>query len=154
MKLHVSVGNTKIGRIANINLPPIISCKKGVPCGKEKLCYALKAYRQYPKTREAWDENYELAKTNIRSFFDQAIDYIRKHKKIEFFRWHSSGDIINQDYYENMVELARQTPNVKYLAFTKNDNIDFTNKVKNLVIRASFWPNYENNAKVCSHAWL
>jgi len=50
--VKISNGNTKLGRIPNISLPPIKACGKDVPCKSD--CYALKAYRQYPATRKAW----------------------------------------------------------------------------------------------------
>lgn len=37
MKLSISAGNDKMGRIPSVSLPPIETCKAGVPCAKKML---------------------------------------------------------------------------------------------------------------------
>lgn len=94
MDVKISLGNSKIGRIMNINLPPIISCPTGVPCALDR-CYALKAYRRYPNVRLAWDSNLSFYKNNPIEFFNNIKIQLEKKKKIKRFRWHSSGDIVD-----------------------------------------------------------
>lgn len=36
-----------------------------------------------------------------------------------FFRWHSSGDIPDENYLSMMVDLAQQLPHTNFLCFTK-----------------------------------
>lgn len=156
MNLHVSSGNTKLGNIFNLNLPPVISCKKGVPCAKEHKCYALKAFRQYPNVRTAWNENLNLYKEDPDDYFNQLKNFLfrRRNKDIRF-RYHSSGDILDQNYFEKMKEIAGIFPTIKFLAFTKNDNIDFSGELpENLIIRFSYWPNYDNHSELTHFAWL
>ena len=46
MYAKVTNGNTKLGRaISNINLPAVVTCRKGAPCFKG--CYALKGHFLY-----------------------------------------------------------------------------------------------------------
>ena len=128
--MRISNGNNKIGRIANISMTPIASCNGCADiCGRD--CYAMKAYRQYPATREAWDQNLKQATNDMGSFFDEIQAYLAKYKKT-FFRWHVSGDIINRDYFANMVSMVMLFPHIKFLAFTKqyaiiNQHLDLYN---------------------------
>lgn len=142
MNIHISRGNTKLGRILNINLPPIHSCKKDVPC-KSEGCYALKAWRQYPNVRRAWSENLDLALSSYDKFFCSIVDTLRRKRKLPFFRWHSSGDILDQKYLDYMSSVAQLFPQTRFLAFTKRNDLDVSNMPENLTIRYSFWPNYK-----------
>lgn len=153
-KLHISDGNIKLGNISNINLPPILACKKGVPCASEKLCYAIKSFRQYPNVRKAWNENFQLYKNNPNDYYSELENYLKKKKRINRFRWHSSGDIIDQNYFEMMKDLAKNFPKINFLAYTKNDLIDFNNPPSNLTIRFSYWPGYSNNSNLDHFAWM
>jgi hypothetical protein len=59
----------------------------------------MKAYRQYPATRAAWSENYEIAKTCPAEFFKQVSAWLtKKKKKPAFFRLHVAGDIFSDEY--------------------------------------------------------
>jgi len=138
--VNVSKGNSKIGKIMNVNLPPVISCPKGIPCAKD--CYAMKAWRQYKNVREAWGGNWELLKDNEKAYFEGIADTIQRTKKMEFFRWHSAGDIPSQSYLEGMKAIAKMFPAVKFLAFTKNSSLDFSDLPENLNIVASQWGEY------------
>ena len=93
--VHISHGNMKIGKIFNINLPPGISCYKGVPCNCNSGCYALKAYKMYPNVKKAWDENFEIYQDNPKYYFDNIIIQLKSKKYFDRFRWHSSGDIVD-----------------------------------------------------------
>jgi hypothetical protein len=56
---------------------------------------------------------------------------------IKRFRFHSSGDFINQKYFNMCCRVAGQFPRMKFLAFTKSYKIDFSRKPRNLIIRYS-----------------
>lgn len=90
----LSHGNTKLGNITNINLPPILSCAYGVPCSSSG-CYAKKAYRQYPNVRNAWNWNFNLYKTDSNDYFASIIKQLKRKRHLDRFRWHSSGDILD-----------------------------------------------------------
>ena len=92
--VRISDGNTKLGGIKNVNLPPIISCAKNVPCSTTG-CYALKAYKQYPAVRNAWSNNLDVYKMNPDFYFNNIFSQLRKVKNLDRFRWHSSGDIVD-----------------------------------------------------------
>lgn len=119
--MRISKGNNKIGKIWNISLPPVKACKGCADiCGRD--CYAMKSYRQYPATREAWEHNFDHATYDIDSYFGEIKDALKKYKGT-FFRWHVAGDILNIFYFSHMVSIAEQFPNIKFLAFTKQYKI-------------------------------
>ena len=61
------------------------------------------------------------------------------------FRWHVSGDILNTEYFEMMIRIAKKRPNVLFMAFTKkfeivNDWMDENGTLpKNLNMIFSHW---------------
>lgn len=133
----ISRGNTKLGAIPNVNLSPIKSCGNCSACAKD--CYAMKAYRMYPNVRKAWDSNLEQARTDPATFFYEINGYLCKRKP-KYFRWHSSGDILGQDYLDRMVQIARNRPETKFLCFTKMFWLDYYNLPGNLSILGSMFP--------------
>jgi hypothetical protein len=138
----ISKGNRKLGGVMNISLIPRTCCPAGVPCGKK--CYALKAVRLYPPTREAWSRNARIAKRHPDSYFMQIAARVAKSKP-HLFRWHVAGDILSIDYLRGMCRIAEGNPDTHFLAFTKA--FDIVNGYEgrkvipsNLVIIFSAWP--------------
>lgn len=136
----ISKGNTKIGSIANVSLPPIASCQKDVPCAKTG-CYSLKAYRRFRNVREARQHNWDVLNKEPDRFFEDIEHYIIK-KKPQYFRWHVDGDIPSQAYLDKMIALAEEFPAVKMLAFTKNYSLDLSRLPQSLTIIPSLWTQY------------
>lgn len=143
MATIISKGNKKMGKIPNISLTPIVSCKDCVDiCGK--YCYAMKSYRMYPSVRKAWDANYRLATSDLAEFFNQVEKQIQQTSK-NFFRWHVGGDIISVQYLTGMMMLAQVFPATKFLCFTKQYGIvnavrSVTTIEPNLQLVFSAWP--------------
>lgn len=140
----MSEGNTKIGNVPNVSLPPRKSC---AGCRKYcfKDCYAWKSYHQYPEVRHHWEHNYRHVKRNPRGFFEAIEQNLRRKKNWTFFRWHVGGDILNHDYFERMVVVAQHLPDKKFLVFTKQYGIinDYANENEippNLAVIFSSWP--------------
>ena len=44
-------------------------------------------------------------------------------KAVKFFRFHVAGDIMNYDYFEHMIEIAKNNPTTEILVFTKQYEI-------------------------------
>ena len=137
LKVQIAKGNSKIGLIPTISLPPILACRQDAPCKAD--CYALKAWRQYTRTRQAWSRNYQLATTLPSTYFDQINNYLIQ-KTPRFFRWHTSGDILDQSYLDWMVALAKNHPSTNFLCFTKMYELDFKKAPTNLRVVFSMWP--------------
>jgi hypothetical protein len=141
INIAVSKGNSKLGKLPNINLPPgpEWSCREDVPCAVD--CYAMKAWRQYPATRAAWTRNWDLWTTDPASFETQLQSYLTASKP-KRFRWHSSGDIPDQKYFDMMVRIADANPKTRFLAFTKRYEFDLECDCLNLSVVYSRWPGY------------
>lgn len=138
----ISAGNSKIGKIPNINLPPPVTCY-GLPCLKEG-CYGLKSYRLFPSCRQSWMHNYETYMNDPKAFFDKIIGLLsRKRNAIPYFRWHAIGEIPNQEYLNGMKRVAKAFPETRFLCFTKRYAYDFSGTPKNLRIVFSTWPGME-----------
>ena len=155
MKLTISPGNSKLGKIPNISLTPIVSCRPGVPCAKK--CYALKAFRMYPNTVKAWNGNLEAYKENSEAYFYQIHKWLTK-KEPEYFRWHVGGDIPDEQYWYSMIQMARVHPMVKFLVFTKYYELDFSYVPDNMSVVLSMWPGYKlpelgTSGSILPRAW-
>ena len=137
--IHIRDGNNKIGKTANISLPPIISCGD-YPCHKD--CYAVNFYRTWPEVRKAWNANFKLAQNNRKAYFTMIRRYLLK-KVPPYFRWHVSGDILDQAYLDQMKKIATDFFFVRFIAYTKMYNLDFNNIPNNLSIIISTWPGVE-----------
>jgi len=143
-KVTISRSNMKIGRTMNISLPPIVTCRKNVPCAE--LCYAMKAYRMYPGVRASWDGNLAAYKQHASGYFWQIHQEIKRAKSVKVFRWHVGGDIPDMEYLLGMITLAAANPAVEFLCFTKRYELlagyvaDGSRFPKNLKIVVSMWP--------------
>lgn len=113
-KLSVSNGNIKMGAIPSISLPAIKTCREDAPCTKE--CYACRMEKRCKNVRNAYQNNMDLFMDNPESFKMQAIGAAFTTR---YFRWHVSGDILNTEYLEMMVEVAQTCKETNFLAFTK-----------------------------------
>lgn len=115
LKVSISNGNSKMGAIPSVSLPPITTCKNCSSCAGD--CYAAKLCRIYKTVREAYDRNYSILNADRDAYFTQI-----KAAAIttRFFRFHVSGDIVDVDYLDRMVKMARELKGTQFLAFTKN----------------------------------
>jgi len=108
----------------------------------------------YKNVQNAWSHNFRVFKRNRVKFFEDIFTYLLSNSPA-YFRWHVSGDIQDQDYLEQMKAIAVQFPGTKFLAFTKQLDLDFSNLPKNLTIVASMWTNWGNPKDVkLPKAWF
>ncbi|MBO4675769.1 MAG: hypothetical protein J5601_06790 [Elusimicrobiaceae bacterium] len=114
-KITISKGNSKMGAIPSVSLPPIVTCKNCSSCAKK--CYAAKLCRLYPSVKASYDRNLRVLKDDRNGYFEQIKAAAMMTK---FFRYHVSGDIIDADYLQRMCKLARELKGTNFLAFTKN----------------------------------
>ena len=119
IKMAISKGNRKIGRVMNVSLPPLLSCANCSGCSK--LCYDIKACLQYPDTViDARMRNLAILQKDREEYFRRINDAISRRRLHKFFRWHVAGDIIDADYFARMVKIARRHPDFKFWTYTKN----------------------------------
>ena len=143
IKAHISRKNSKIGKIANFSLAPIKSCSNCKYCFQPDIylkCYAMQGYLQYPIVANAWDENLRMARRSPAKLFKQIEAYLNKYSK-SFFRIHVAGDFFSQSYLDRWSTLCAKYPKIRFLAFTKAFELDFSEVPKNLKIMYSIMPN-------------
>ena len=138
--VSISKGNSKMGSIPSVSLPPIITCAKGCACAKK--CYAAKLCRLYPTVRKAYARNLDILKNDMDDYFIQVKAAAMVSK---YFRFHVSGDIYDMNYLDRMVKLAQDLPGTTFLAFTKQYNfvnyfLQYAAIPDNLKIIFSEWP--------------
>ena len=119
IKICISKGNRKIGHVLNVSLPPVLTCANCNEC--KKYCYDIKACLQYPKTViDARIRNYILMKYNPEKYFSDIRKACKGRRKNKFFRWHVAGDIPTMEYFQNMIQIARDFPDFIFWTYTKN----------------------------------
>lgn len=163
----LTTGNTKMGRVLNISLPPPRTCSHVLPC-YVKGCYAMRsAYNLYSEVRKAWDGNIEVWDAS-RSRYCDAVNAAIDKVKPDLFRWHVGGDIPgwmdDADLYLRYVvcETAERHPDVRFWMTTKKHAVITRNAAcvrrrPNLAVMLSMWPGLECNARtrrVWPTAWL
>lgn len=120
--VSVSTSNSKLGKfIPNVNTQAIVTCRPDAPC--KKNCYACRGVMRIHQTK-TYAVNTEYYKANPQSYFDYISGWLGSGLVIyKYFRWHSSGDIIDEKYFALMCELAEKHKETKFLCFTKKFEI-------------------------------
>ena len=118
IKLCISTGNSKIGRVMNVSLPPILSCANCAGCSR--ICYDIKAIIQYASCLDARVRNYAILLLDRARYFALIEQAISRRRTNKYFRWHVAGDIVDIDYFDNMVQIARRHPDFVFWTYTKN----------------------------------
>lgn len=119
IKECVSSGNRKIGRVMNVSLMPIMTCANCKEC--MHFCYDIKACLQYPETViDARMRNTCLLWLDRNEYFSRIENRIARRRKNKYFRWHVAGDIVDIDYLDRMIGIARRHPDFIFWTYTKN----------------------------------
>lgn len=150
----VSKGNSKLGRIYNINLPAIVTCAPDAPC--KKVCYANKGNYCFKSVKSCYAEN-------LQTFLDNPLqaenDILMQLPHVEsdlftlYTRIHSSGDFVNMEYLHMIISICNKRPYMKFLAFTKKYDlineylINYGELPENLTIVYSHWQGYNMDNK-------
>ena len=123
IKMTISTGNRKIGQVMNVSLPPLLTCAN---CDKCALyCYDIKACLQYPNTViDARIRNLVILLKDRDEFFSRIDRKMSRRRKNKYFRWHVAGDIVDIDYFDRMIENARNHPEfIAIWTYTKNYDV-------------------------------
>ena len=83
-------------------------------------CYALKGRYGFENVQRAQEFRFNSLK---HPRWVEAIVFMLKRRKAEYFRWHDSGDIQGMWHLENMVEIARQCPDTKFWIPTREAQV-------------------------------
>lgn len=119
LRVSISAGNRKIGRVMNVSMAPMVTC--GAACAHcAPYCYDVKACCQYSNTViGARARNTAMALYNRDAYFQQIDAAMNRRRRNKYFRWHVAGDIIDADYFRRMVENARRHPDFIIWTYTK-----------------------------------
>jgi len=144
MNIYPKISN-KVGKlgesIGTINLPPFITCRADAPCMTD--CYACRGNFNFESVKESHRKNLAAYVENPQKFFE-ILDHQLQMIPYKFFRYHSSGDIIDTRYLEGMCWLARRHKGTQFLCFTKkyeivNEYLKLHRKPVNLILVLSNW---------------
>ena len=115
-KVKFSASNTKMGAVSSVSTLPFITCPIICKDTCGIACYAAKLANLRKNVLTAYAWNTALVMLCRDEFFRQIDEYCRG---VRYFRFHVSGDIVDYDYFNRMVEIARNNPKTEILAFTK-----------------------------------
>ena len=118
MSVNISKGNMKLGNIPSVSLPAGLTCIKNCVCYDR--CYARKIERLRPNVHNCYMQNYDLLKQDADRYFREVEGAIMASR---FFRWHVSGDIVDEKYLKNMIGIAERNKHCDMLCFTKKYDI-------------------------------
>lgn len=143
-ELHVSIsrGNSKMGAVPSVSLPPVKTCSPEAVkfCGRK--CYVKRYVMQRQKTvGAAYERNLYLLQNEPEKFWREVNAAVAM---TTHFRFGVSGDIPGWFYLRNMVSIAKHNSHCEILCFTKQyDIVNFYLKKhelpKNLHIVFSAW---------------
>lgn len=159
VKIHISTGNAKLGKVPNFSLVPGRTCSAEAckTCLKEG-CYAMKSYRVYPSVKKAWDDNTAAAVENLPALEAELTRYFSGMNAPRYFRLHVGGDFVSREYAAMWARVMEKAPHTNFLAFTKQfDHIRGVQFPANASIVLSAWPGCEIPAdlrSLYSVAWL
>ena len=118
IKVNISPGNTKMGHIPSVSLPPVVTCRAGCPCASK--CYAVRMTRLRKTVAASYDRNLNAWRQNPEGFETQIVAAAITTR---YFRWHVAGDMPDSTYFQMMCRVARRCPGTDFLAFTKRWDI-------------------------------
>lgn len=131
--MMITPGNKKTGPFCYcFSLPPVITCP-GVTDECRAVCYARRLCELRPWVRAKWFANYDMVRQSPEESYRRILSEI-KLVNPPYFRIHVSGDFFTVAYFQMWQRIASETPEVKYLAFTK---MPYTNSVENLTLLQS-----------------
>lgn len=112
----ISKGNIKMGQIQSVSLPPVVTCSPAACkfCGKK--CYARKICKLRRTVKESYDNNLDILMNDKEKFWREVNAAVAL---TTYFRFHVAGDILNEEYLERMVDVARKNKHCQILCFTK-----------------------------------
>lgn len=157
--IHISEGNSKLGKIPNFNLTPGRTCSaqacKTCFCDG---CYARNSVERFDDTAAAWHENTEAVLHDLPGVEAALMKYFGRLSAPRFFRVHSGGDFVTAEYAAMWARVAAANPGTHFLAFTKQfSNVAAIEFPSSFSLVPSAWPGIEIPAELrarYSVAWL
>lgn len=131
-------GNSKLKKLGTIGfgIPAYESqngfktCPQAGACAG--ICYARQGTFTWPVVRAA--REYNLALTQKDNFTLLAISDLKRMRNVKTVRIHDSGDFYSQDYLNAWIGIALAFPTIRFYAYTKSLDLDFSCLPDNLGI--------------------
>jgi hypothetical protein len=121
-ELHVSIshGNSKMGAVPSVSLPPVKTCSPEAVkfCGRK--CYVRRYVGRRKTVRDAYERNLYLLQNDPEKFWREVNGAIAM---TTHFRFGVSGDIPDMVYLLKMFAAAQHNPHCQILCFTKQYKI-------------------------------
>jgi len=146
MHISVSTGNKKLKNTLIFSLPAVLTCPNATTACKA-FCYALKAQRMYPNTKQARERNFLISQNHdefVKQMNGLLAQYRKKRtregkRKFQYFRIHESGDFYNLPYFNTWMKIIENNPDYFFLAYTKSAHlkISLDKLPKNLSLKFS-----------------
>ena len=119
LTVRFSTGNRKTGAgVPSVSLIPVADCPNCKVCAGG--CYDVRNVCFKKSVQITRAVNSAIYHSNPVQYFDAVRRFVRS---VRFFRWHVGGDVVNLDYWENVVSIARDVPECQFLIFTKQFEI-------------------------------
>lgn len=128
--INITLNNSKLGGfIPSLDLPPVVTCRKGAPCIKN--CYARHGAFLYPSKIASMQNNLDAYKNDASSFFNDIVSFLNNRDiAFRFWRWFGAGDIVDDAFFSGCVDVANRCKDTRFLMFTKKFEI-VNNFIKN-----------------------
>lgn len=115
--------NSKLGKaIISVSMP-ICVCSPEYPCYKD--CYARKGHQSFDNVQGGYYRNFRLYNEDNDKFFEMLF-YKIKSEGLSKVRYFDCGDFPDYNFLVKTVELAKLTPEITYLTYTKR--YDYVNE--------------------------
>lgn len=147
-ELHISVsrGNSKMGSVPSVSLPPVKTCSPQAVkfCGRK--CYVKRYVGRRMKTvGAAYERNLYILQHDPEKFWREVNGAVAMSTH---FRLNVSGDIPDLDYLLHIAEIAQNNRHCQILIFTKqyeivNECLKMTGIPDNLHLVLSAWKGLE-----------
>ena len=116
----ISTGNIKMGAVPSVSLLPFITCPGRCKntCGGD--CYAARIANLRNSVLKSYARNTALLMVKPDLYW-KTVELAMAGAR--FFRFHVSGDILNKEYFQNMVNACKNNSHCQVLVFTKRFEI-------------------------------
>jgi Gene product 88 len=96
-----------------------VTCPNAGVCAK--LCYARSGTFNFSNVKKAHTAKLEMLLDDLEGWKAQMLDELtaKRYRGGKYVRIHDSGDFFSVDYFDAWVQIAKQTPDVVFYAYTK-----------------------------------
>jgi hypothetical protein len=138
----ISSGNNELMKIPNLSLMPGKTCPGEVAECKYCTAKGVLHYSTWSEVR--WTVNTFYARNLIERFKMDVMCQIYLARP-QYFRIHVGGDFFSQEYLDAWFAICRDRKDVRFLAFTKSFELDYSNKPENFQAIWSVFPSTDFN---------